>query len=96
MPAARPPRGALRRGEGRGRDAPFSDRRDLAELVHTGGGAVPPLFFKGRVCEAMGWTFRDFDEQPADEVLQYWALRALCDEMMAERAKARAALDEDE
>ena len=49
---------------------------------------------KGHICEAFGWTFREFDEQPADEVFRYWQLKGLFDRFVRDRARAGQGDDE--
>jgi len=42
-------------------------------------GYPPPMLVKAMVCERMGWTFRQYDVQPAHEVaalLEIWNIKA--------------------
>jgi len=38
---------------------------------------------KGDICEKMGWTFKEFDDTPADELLHYLHLRSIYKEHKA-------------
>lgn len=47
------------------------------------------LFMKGNICKLFGWTFNEYEDQPADEVLGYMHLLSLYDEYVQEQAAAR-------
>lgn len=47
------------------------------------------MYLKGVICEEMGWTFTEFDEQPADEVMHYWNLRGIYYEIINAKRRTR-------
>lgn len=51
------------------------------------------MFLKGRICEMFGWTFEQFDQQPADEVLQYISLKGVYEEIKEMRRKSSSRED---
>ena len=63
------------------RKGPFSERRELEKWAAVGQGNLPQVYIKGRVCERFGWTFAEYDETDADELLRYLALSHAADEV---------------
>jgi len=40
------------------------------EFIWTGTGTPPAFYNKAMLCQRMGWTLTEYDEQPANEIMQ--------------------------
>ena len=63
------------------REVPFSERREIEKWAAVGQGNLPQAFIKGKICERFGWTFAEYDDTDADELLRYLTLSRAADEV---------------